>query len=351
LDRLPWRSEAVTTCLSKFLNNKDAIKGIKDFIARHEVYDWHRANALWALYKIVGAKEIEEICRTWMSDANFDWYSRTIAARVLTDIPAQHAFLLECLKREQGFLNNNHRDTEIFRQELAYGAFKRIKSKDKQISLLKLICSDPSPLLKRLALYLMQQPPCNVQWSDLQGSHDEMKIFSELTVAMGISPSATKPCLIADTLLKTYDVSLQTKDLRGLYLNHYDHALPHIRNSISAYHRNPDEYISEFHKFAHLTIIAFYESVFPSETGLISKEGYGGLVNRSIFTQTLPNGLTVWKDLGALRNRVDHPVEVKTGTHSRKIEYKEMDDIFKRLKVALAELFEIWEKSITSSTP
>jgi hypothetical protein len=93
-----------------------------------------------------------------------------------------------------------------------------------------------------------------------------------------------------------------------------------------------------------LAKVLFYESVFPTETGLMSRDGYGGLVNRSVFSQTLPKGLTVWKDLGLLRNRVDHPIDAKTGTHSRKIDYKEMYDIFKRLKVALAELFEVWEK-------
>lgn len=351
LDRIPWRSEAITTCLARFEKNKDAIKGLREFIMHHEVYIWHRTNALWALYNVSGAKEIEDICRTWVADANLDWYARTIAARILADVPAQHAFLLECLKREQNSIKNSHLETEILRQELAHGAFKRIKSKSKQLSLLKLICNDPSPLMKRLAIYILQQSSCKIVWNDLHDCHENMKDFSELIVAIGISPEAPKPCLIAETMMKMYDIHLNLKDLRALYSNHYEPAIPHLRNSISAYHKNPDEYISEFHKFTHLTIIGFYESVLPTETGLYSKDGYGGLVNRSIFSQTLPNGLGAWKDLGALRNRVDHPVEVKTGTHSRKIEYKEMDNIFKRLKVALAELFEVWENHSTISTP
>ncbi|MGB8982183.1 MAG: hypothetical protein WCC12_09920, partial [Anaerolineales bacterium] len=347
LDRLPWRSEAITTCLARFEGNKGAAKGLREFIVRHEVYIWHRTNALWALYKVSGAKSVEDICRTWVANANLDWYARTVAARILADVPAQHAFLLECLKREQSSITSSHLDTEILRQELAYGAFKRIRSESKQLSLLKLICNDPSPLMKRLAIYILQQLSCKVVWNDLRDCHENMKDFSDLIVAVGVSPEAPRPCLIADTMIKMYGVSLNLKDLRGLYLQHYEPAISPLRNSISAYHKNPDEYISEFHKFVHLTIIGFYESVLPTEAGLYSNEGYGGLVNRSIFSQTLPNGLSTWKDLGGLRNRVDHPVDTKTRTHSRKIEYKEMHNIFQRLKVALAELFEVWENHST----
>lgn len=351
LNRLPWRSEAITACLARFVNNKDAIKGIKEFIIHHDVYSWHRANALWALFKVAGAKDIEDICREWVSDVNLDWYARTIAARILADIPTQHAFLLECLKREQDLLTNNHLDTEILRQELACGAFKKIKSKNKQLSLLKLICNDPSPLLKHLAIYLLQESSCKVVWSDIQDVHEKMKDFSDLIIAMGISPNAPKRCFIAETLIKTYEVPLLAKDLRILYSKHYEPAIHSLRNSINGFHKSPDEYVSEFHKFIHLTIIAFYESVFPNETGLYGRGGYGGLVNRPVFSQTLPKGLSTWKDLGTLRNRVDHPVDAKTGMHSRKIEYKEMYDIFKQLKVALAELYEVWEKSSSTSSP
>jgi hypothetical protein len=352
LDRLPWRSEAVTTCLGKYSKDKRVSEALRSFIARHDVYIWHRANTLCALYQVTGANPIEDICRNWVADSKLDWYARTIAARILASAPGQHAFLLECLKLEQANANNNHQtDTEILRQELAYGAYQRIKSKGKQLSLLKLICNDPSPLLKRLALYLLQQPSCKVTWEDLSDCHQNMKEFSDLIGALGIAPNAPRHCLIAETLAKTYEVPLAITDLRPLYQKHYPNAVAHLRDSISAFHNSPDTYIREFHQFAHLTIIAFYEIALPGEKNLYETNGYGGLVNRAIFSQTLPKGLNTWKDLGGLRNRVDHPIDAKLKTHSRRIEYKEVDNIYKQLKVALSELFDSWQAPPTTSTP
>jgi len=350
LDKLPWRSEAVTTCLGRYTKNKRVAGALKDFIARHEVYPWHRANALWALYQVAGSKPIEDVCRRWVADSKLDWYARTIAARILANTPGQHAFLLECLKLEQANANNNHQtDTEILRQELAFGAYQKIKSKGKQLSLLKLICNDPSPLLKRLALYLLQQTSCKVIWNDLVDCHHNMKEFSELIGALGIAPNAPRPCLITETLTKAYEVPLSITDLRPLYLKHYPNAVTHLRKSITAFHNSPDDYVREFHQFAHLTIIAFYEIVLPSETGLYEPNGYGGLVNRAVFSKTLPKGLDTWKELSSMRNRVDHPIDAKLKTHSRRIEYKEVDNIYKQLKVALSEMFDAWQSALTTT--
>jgi hypothetical protein len=49
LHKFPWRSEAVTKCLARFKEDQVVKNGLLDFIIVHEVYSWHRANALWAL--------------------------------------------------------------------------------------------------------------------------------------------------------------------------------------------------------------------------------------------------------------------------------------------------------------
>lgn len=104
-----------------------------------------------------------------------------------------------------------------------------------------------------------------------------------------------------------------------------------------------------FHQFAHLTLIAFYEYTFPSESGL--HDGYASLTDRKVFTTSLPNGCETWKELGSMRNRVDHPVDKKTKSHSKKITIEETEFFCKKLNVALQEIFNFWLNSSPTSAP
>lgn len=143
-------------------------------------------------------------------------------------------------------------------------------------------------------------------------------------------------------VFRTYPklVKLNISDLRNIYGSHYNECVKALRRSTIEYHKSPDEYIHYFHRFIHLTLIGFYETVLPTETGLY--EGYASLTDRRVLTELLPIGIIVWKELGGLRTRVDHPVERRTQTHSRKISVKELELFFKRIQPALQELFDIW---------
>jgi hypothetical protein len=105
--------------------------------------------------------------------------------------------LFWCLKREQDEVDDDIEATVILRQELAYSAFQRIKAFDKQLALLKLVCSDQSPLLHRLAIYFLQQAECKVTWDDLKPHHQKMSNFSDLIKDLGLSADAPKPCFIS----------------------------------------------------------------------------------------------------------------------------------------------------------
>ena len=340
LPKLPWRSEAITTCLGRFKNNEIVIKRLQNFIVEHDLYSWHQANALWALYQAGNAKNLMSICRVWLADSKLDWYARTIAARVLTEVSGQHAYFVECLRREQDEMRYDPEEAAILRQELAYGAFRQTKSKQKQMTLFRMICIDKSPLLHRLVIYLLQQPSCEVSWNDLKPYHQEMGKLSELVKRLNLSTDAPRQCFITQTLTSMYDVSLSAKDLRYCYVAHYDRAVEKLRESINHYHTSPDDYIRTFHQFAHITLIAFYEHVFPSEGGVY--EGYAQLINRKLFTQHMPSGHEVWLKLGSMRNRVDHPVDSKTKAHSKKIGVNEVEMLKKEIKVALQEIFDFW---------
>ncbi len=99
LSKLPWRSEAISICLGRFKNDLYVIKGLTAFINEHDVYSWHLANSLWALYQVSGAKNVAPICRVWLANTQFDWYMRVIAARILMEVPGQHSYFMECLQR------------------------------------------------------------------------------------------------------------------------------------------------------------------------------------------------------------------------------------------------------------
>ncbi|ALF54707.1 hypothetical protein ACX27_20730 [Nostoc piscinale CENA21] len=352
LYKLPWRSEVVCYCLGKFKNDLDIIEGLKKFIDEHEVYSWHRANALWALYRVGKAKNAAYICRTWLADARMDWYARMIAARILAKLPGQHSYFMECLQQEQNNSKVYPENSSLLRQELAYGAFQRIKSHSKLLALFRLICSDKSPVMHRLAIYLLQKNKCNVTWQDLTQYHTEMSGLSDLIRDVGLSPNAPKICFIYQTISNTYNVSLPPTNLYLFYRIHYERAVEQLRESVSNYHTSPSAYIRTFHQFAPLTFIAFYEYAFPNESGL--HDGYASLTDRKVFTNSLPNGYETWKELGSMRNRVDHPVDKKTKSHSKKITVEETEFFIKKLNVALQELFNFWLKSTpvpTTSLP
>ena len=348
LSRLPWRSEAISLCLGRFKNDSVVIEKLTEFISEHNVYSWHRANSLWALHQAGRAKDVVSICRAWLADTQLDWYARAIAARILAKAPGQHAFFFECLKREQDEVDDDIEATVILRQELAYSAFQRIKAFDKQLALLKLVCSDQSPLLHRLAIYFLQQAECKVTWDDLKPHHQKMSNFSDLIKDLGLSADAPKPCFISQTLSNMYHVSLSCNNLRSFYSANYDRAVEHLRDSVSHYHKSPGKYVSTFHQFAHITLIAFYKHVLPSEEGL---KNYGSLTHRTAFTNILPRSFDTWKRLGSMRNRVDHPFDENTKSLSKKITFQEVEFLYKELQVALQEAFDVWLSTpITTST-
>lgn len=348
LSRLPWRSEAVCSCLGRFRNDSAVVLGLKNFIKEHDVYSWHRANSLEALYQVSGAKNVAFICRDWLADIQLDWHARMIATRILAKLPGQHAYFMECLQREQHTSDNDPEATALLRQELAYGAFQEIESYHKQLAIFRLICKDKSPVLHRLAVYLVQELKCKVTWDDLKPYYQGMSNLSDLVRDLGLSQDAPKHCFIFQTISNMYGVSLSQSDLRLFYGMHYDRAVDKLRESVSNYHQSPSEYIRTFHQFAHLTLIAFYEYVFPSESGL--HDGYAALTDRKVLTHTLPNGLDTWKELGSMRNRVDHPVDKKTKSHSKKITVEEAEFLLKRLEVALQEIFSFWLNSSSITT-
>ncbi|MBP5971831.1 RNA-directed DNA polymerase [Brasilonema sp. CT11] len=343
LSTLPWRSEAISIALGRFKNDSYVIEGLRAFISEHDVYSWHRANSLWALYQVSEAKSVAPICQAWLADTQLHWYAKVIAARILAEVPGQHAYFMECLQSEQNMVNGNAEETAILRQELAYGAFQRIKSPYKQLALFRLICIDKSPLVQQLVVYLLQQPQCQVTWDDLKEYHQQMGTISELIKKLGLSADALTPCFIFQTLSTMYRVSLAEYDLRRFYAKHYNKAVEQLRESVSNYYQSPSWYIRTFHQFAHVTLIAFCESVLPSESGLYT--GYDNVASRGILTTTLPRGAAIWRRLGPMRNRVDHPVDSKTQLHTRKITVKEVEDLHKELQVALQEIFDVWLNS------
>jgi retron-type reverse transcriptase len=341
LSRLPWRSEAISAFLGRFEGDDYVIEELKKFISEHTVYSWHRANTLLALYKISSAKDVAPQCREWLADDQLDWYARTIAARILAEVPSQHSYLVECLKKEQNNINGDAEATSVLRQELAYSAFQRIKSFKKQLALLQLICSDKSPILHRLAIYLLQQPKCKVKWNDLKSYHKSMSALSGLIEKLGLSDDVSKPCFIAETIVRTYQVSLSKTNLRLFYAGLYDKAIETLRESVISFQKSPSLYVRSFHQFIHTTLIAFYEYVLPSEGG-VRTSYYHDLIHRKVFKEKCPISVSTWERLNEMRNLVDHPIDKKTQSHSKKITVQEIEFLHKQIKVALQEIFDFW---------
>lgn len=347
LPRIPWRSEALATCLSRFIGDPEIEVGLREFIAAHDVYSYHRANALWALCQIAGAKKSASTCREWLANPSMDWYARLVAARILTEVPGQHAFFLEILRIEQENAIKAPEATSVLREQLAYGAFQRIRSPKKHAELFRILSDDPSPTLRRLAVYLLQQPDCKVTWEELESLHGGYKEFASVISAVGIAKDAPRPCLIANTMSRVYGVTLGLDDLRSLYGNIYQRAVHHLKASMGFYRSSPNEYVDAFHHFVHLSVVAFYAAALPAETGVMESE-YGPLLSRKPFRELLPNAVGTFEQLNRLRIRVVHPIDRSTKALSQRVTAREADMIEKALRLALQEFFDVWLTSLVA---
>lgn len=342
LDKIPWRSEAVTRYLALFKEDSVVIEKLTAFVNTHEVYQWHRANALQALAEIAGAKYVAPICRQWLSDELQQWYPKTVAAKLLMHVPRQHSFFIECLRREQTRLDTASGQNVVLRQQLALAAFETAKSKGKHKTLFELILRpEESTLLRRLAIYLLQQKSCAVTWDDLEPFHKELGEYAALIEALGISPDVPRPCFILQSVKLLFNVNVGEDSLRPLYGRNYDAAAGYLRKSVEFFYSSNNDFVHNFHQFAHATLVAFYEYVLPA-SGNPRAMDYSGLWQNADFKAHTPNGSKAWEVLGELRNRVDHPIDRRTRLYSEQIKNKEVDNIKRQLSVALQELFIEW---------
>ncbi len=352
LELIPWRSEAVTKYLSLFKGDTVVAGKLSDFVDAPQVYYWHRANALKALANVSGAKSVAIICRRWMSDPAQDWYSKTVAAAILVKAPGQHAFFVECLRQEQEKLESNGEERVIYRQQLAHAAFNTARSKKKHMVVFELMLRDrESTLMRRLAIYLLQQPDCELVWADLIGFRSAFQDYGDLIGKLGISSHVTKRCLIIQWMKQYFDVEFSVDDLRPYYEINYSKAVEHLRIAVHHYHLSThNEFVSSFHQFAHVSLVAFFKFTLPPAAGDPMAMMYGSICSNKAFRAVLPNGIQTWEELGAFRNRVDHPINNTTRVLSESIKYKEADMIKRKLKVALQELFDEWIKAVPPVT-
>jgi len=340
LDKIPWRSEAITRYLALFEKDEVVICGLTEFIQNHQVYYWHRANALEALAKIAGANYVTPICRDWLSDDLQTWYPKVIATRLLMKAPRQHSFLVECLRREQN--KNDLKERAILRQQLAFAAFTTSKSRQKHSTLFDIILKQAeSTLLRRLSIYLLQQAACNLTWDDLQVHHSTLGEYGDLIEKLGISLDVPRPCYVLQSVVHLFSVNVAVSDFRNYYGLHYDRASKHLRKAVEYYYSSNNDFVRNFYQFAHLTLIAFHQYVLPGRSDPTSMD-YSDLWKHSDFRARTLLGNSTWEKLGNLRNRVDHPIDRSTRLHSETIKNKEADFLKKQLSVALQELYQEW---------
>lgn len=342
LNKIPWRSESVTRYLALFKGDSIVIEHLTEFVNTHEVYQWHRANALQALAEISGEKYVAPICRQWLSDELQQWYPKTIAAQILMRVPRQHSFFIECLRREQERLKPSLGQNVVLRQQLALAAFKTAKSKGKHKTLFELILrSDESTLIRRLGIYLLQQKGCRVTWDDLKPFHQELGEYASLIETLGISPDVPRPCFILKSVKQLFSVNVDEVSFRSLYGQNYDEAARHLRKSVEFFYSSNNDFVRNFHQFAHVTLVAFHEYVLPS-LGSPLEMDYSALWQHRGFKEHTPDGNKTWERLGELRNRVDHPIDRKTQFYSEPIKNNESNNLKQQLNVALKELYAAW---------
>ncbi len=339
LVKIPWRSEAVTKYLTLFKRDPIIMSGLTDFIRNHDVYYWHRANALEALAQVSAPQYIALICREWIADEQQAWYCKIVATRLLAKVAGQHSFFVESLRREQ--LKNMEQGI-VLRQQLAFAAFSTARSEKKHKALFDIILrSDESTQLRRLAIYLLQQPGCKVSWDAISVNHTVLGEYGDLIETLGISPDVPRPCYILQSVGQLFDVSLPVSDLRQYYGSHYDQASKSLRESVKYFYSSNNDFVRNSHQFAHLTLIAFHQWVFPGSDDPTAMN-YSNLYSKSDFKTKTPVGNATWERLGKFRNRVDHPIDRSTRLHSMSITYQETDLLKKELRTALQELYEAW---------
>lgn len=339
LEKIPWRSESVTKYLALFKGDSIIISELTNFIRIHDVYYWHRANALEALAQVSTPQHISSICREWIADEQQTWYCKVVATRLLAKVPRQHSFFVESLRREQF---KDMKEGIVLRQQLAFAAFYTARSVKKHKALFDIILrSDESTQIRRLAIYLLQQPECKLSWNDITEYQAVLGEYADLIERLGISSNVPRPCYILQSIGQLFDVKLSVSNLKPYYGSHYDIATKILRESVKYFYSSNNDFVRNFHQFAHLSLIAFHQGVFPG-SGDPNMMDYSNLYNKNDFKAKTPIGNTTWERLGRFRNRVDHPIDRSTRLHSMSITYQEADLLKKELRTALQELYEVW---------
>ena len=180
-----------------------------------------------------------------------------------------------------------------------------------------------------------------MNWSDLEPYSEKMTRLLALIKKIGLSNEVSQPCLIAETMMRTYQLSISKADLRPFYKDRYDKAVEKLRDSVRYFQKSPNSYVSSFHQFTHITLIAFCEYVLPSEQGILTSY-YNNLINRGSFKEKCPISVSTLDKLNNLRNRVEHPIDRKTESHSKNITVQEIESLRKQLKGALQDIFDSW---------
>ncbi|NJL55997.1 hypothetical protein HC928_13005 [bacterium] len=230
----------------------------------------------------------------------------------------------------------------VLRQQLAFAAFSTARSGKKHKALFDMILrSDENTQLRRLAIYLLQQQGCKVSWNTIPEHHIVLGEYGDLIEKLGISPDVPRFCYIFQSVGQLFDVKLSVSDLKPYYGSHYDKASKSLRESVKHFYSSNNDFVGNFHQFAHLTLVAFHQWVFPG-LGDPTAMDYSNLYSKGDFKTKTPIGNATWERLGQFRNRVDHPIDRSTRLHSMSVTYKEAELLKKELITALQELYEVW---------
>jgi len=231
LDRMPWRSYALTYYLRRFGSSHHIAMRLKLLLEGHRVYGWHLANLLRCLSEVARSEDVYPVCREWLLDARLPWYQRMVAAECLSQIPHSAAFCDVCSENEQHVL--------VKRALLSSSYMLATGDSTAQRDLLRRMLQDQNEQIQRIGIYFLLSHP-ELSWQDLTDCETSLESLGVLIPAL--SPQGE--CFIARTLADHFQVDgALTVNFADILGSDYDAARRHLLIAVGAHDTSPSRYV------------------------------------------------------------------------------------------------------------
>jgi hypothetical protein len=334
LGAMPWRSSSITSYLSEFVDDKEAVRGLLDEVSSHKVYAWHLSNCIGALSRISKTPDTYRgICRKWISDGQLRWYQRLAAAECLQHDPESFSFLFVSYKDEVNYL---------VRCALLVAATFAALSDDQRAVVIRAGLKDRHLQVMATAVWLyLEFPDCGISVDELR--RPELGIHTQMIPTLS-GANYEVVCYIRKVFSERLKVDVpRDLDFRQVFEHSYDEAVSHLQRAFRHHDTDPTVFVTAMDNFNQIVAIRISEEL---EGRRIPKDDYGNII-RSLAANygVLSAHFSTCHELRS-SSRGAHAWATSLGTWSQEISHQQKSRLLDGLCIAYRDFVDAYSRHL-----